>query len=274
MAHLRDLLVVKVSGDARILDSASTASAALKQQADQFSESDLVRFFHALAETETTLKEAANPRYQVEVALVRLMEMRRLGSLGELVQRITALESALRTGNPPAQSSTPRANPAASNPSSNTTSSKPAKGVAAAAEVVATDAAATTAESSFFNQLKAHLEQKRRRLMIAALESALRTDLEGDEFVVEFALDAKHYRDTLARSDNAKALREACADICGKEIGIRFVIKSETGSTSVDSPAPHTAEARQKVRQAVAGDPAIQQVQRTFGAEIVDVKPL
>jgi len=272
MAHLRDLLVVKVSGDARILDSASTASAALKQQADQFSESDLVRFFHALAETETTLKEAANPRYQVEVALVRLMEMRRLGSLGELVQRITALESALRTGNPPAQSSTPRANPAASNPSSNTTSSKPAKGTAAA-EVAATDTA-NTAESSFFNQLKAHLEQKRRRLMIAALESALRTDLEGDEFVVEFALDAKHYRDTLARSDNAKALREACADICGKEIGIRFVIKSETGSTSVDSPAPHTAEARQKVRQAVAGDPAIQQVQRTFGAEIVDVKPL
>ena len=274
MAHLRDLLVVKVSGDARILDSASTASAALKQQADQFSESDLVRFFHALAETETTLKEAANPRYQVEVALVRLMEMRRLGSLGELVQRITALESALRTGNPPAQSSTPRANPAAPSPSSNTTSSKPAKGVAAAAEVAATDAAATTADSSFFNQLKAHLEQKRRRLMIAALESALRTDLEGDEFVVEFALDAKHYRDTLARSDNSKALREACADICGKEIGIRFVIKSETGSTSVDSPAPHTAEARQKVRQAVAGDPAIQQVQRTFGAEIVDVKPL
>jgi DNA polymerase-3 subunit gamma/tau len=272
MAHLRDLLVVKVSGDARILDSASTASAALKQQADQFSESDLVRFFHALAETETTLKEAANPRYQVEVALVRLMEMRRLGSLGELVQRITALESALRTGNPPAQSSTPRANPAASNPSSNTTSSKPAKGTAAA-EVAATDTA-NTAESSFFNQLKAHLEQKRRRLMIAALESALRTDLEGDEFVVEFALDAKHYRDTLARSDNAKALREACADICGKEIGIRFVIKSETGSTSVDSPAPPTAEARQKVRQAVAGDPAIQQVQRTFGAEIVDVKPL
>jgi DNA polymerase-3 subunit gamma/tau len=220
-----------------------------------------------------TLKEAANPRYQVEVALVRLMEMRRLGSLGELVQRIAALESALRTGNPPAQSSTPRANPSAPNSSSNTTSSKPAKG-AVAAEVAAPDAAPTTADSSFLNQLKAHLEQKRRRLMIAALESALRTDLEGDEFVVEFALDAKHYRDTLARSDNSKALREACADICGKEIGIRFVIKPETGSTSVDSPASHTTEARQKARQAVAGDPAIQQVQRTFGAEIVDVKPV
>src|SRR6185503_5710128 len=87
LAHLRDLLVVKVSGDARILDSASTQSAALKEQADQFSQSDLVRFFHALAETESTLKDAANPRYQVEVGLVRLMEMRRLAPLGDLVQR-------------------------------------------------------------------------------------------------------------------------------------------------------------------------------------------
>src|SRR5438270_10257765 len=44
LAHLRDLLVVKVSADPKILDSASTQAVALKQQADQFSESDLVRF--------------------------------------------------------------------------------------------------------------------------------------------------------------------------------------------------------------------------------------
>jgi DNA polymerase III subunit gamma/tau len=98
LAHLRDLLVVKVSGDPKILDSASTQAAALKAQADQFSESDLVRFFHTLAETESTLKDAANPRYQVEVGLVKLMEMRRLAPLGDLVERIAALESALRTG--------------------------------------------------------------------------------------------------------------------------------------------------------------------------------
>ncbi len=103
LAHLRDLLVVKVSADPKILDSASTHAAALKQQAEQFSESDLVRFFHSLAETESTLKDAANPRYQVEVGLVKLMEMRRLAPLGDLVERIAALESALRTGKAPAE---------------------------------------------------------------------------------------------------------------------------------------------------------------------------
>ncbi len=272
MAHLRDLLVVKVSGDAKILDS-SSESAALKHQADQFSESDLVRFFHSLAETETTLKEAANPRYQVEVALVRLMEMRRLASLNELVQRIAALETALRTGKPPADNPSPRATPSSSTPVQPARSS-PAKSAASEA-AVAIEPVVTraVADESFCNQVKAKLEQKRRRLMIAALEGALRAELAGDEFVVEFLPEAKHYRDTLSRSDNSKALREACADVCGREIGIRFVIRAddEAGAEPVAADDP---QQRQKAKHAAAADPAVQQVQRTFGAEIIDVKML
>src|SRR5215510_2431925 len=111
LAHLRDLLVVKVSSDPKLLDSSSAASSTLQKQAALFSESDLVRFFHSLAETEASLKEAANPRYQVEVGLVKLMEMRRLAPLSELVARIAELESALRTGRPPAERSSPQAAP-------------------------------------------------------------------------------------------------------------------------------------------------------------------
>ena len=275
MAHLRDLLVVKVSGDAKILDSASGDSAALKQQADQFSESDLVRFFHSLAETEVTLKEAANPRYQVEVALVKLMEMRRLASLNDLVQRIAALETALRTGKPPADNPTPRANPASSAPSQPSPRTPSAK--RAASEVSSAVEPAVTragADDSFCAQVKAKLEQKRRRLMIAALEGAARAELEGDEFVVEFLPAAKHYRDTLSRSDNSKALREACAEVCGREIGIRFVIKADDEETASQPVAADDSQLRQKARQAATADPTVQQVQRAFGAEIIDVKML
>src|SRR6266704_2410168 len=111
LGHLRDLLVVKVSGDSRLLDSSAANEAALKDQAALFSESDLVRFFHSLAETESSLKDAANPRYQVEVGLVKLMEMRRLASLGDLLGRIGELEDALRTGKPPAERKTPQSVP-------------------------------------------------------------------------------------------------------------------------------------------------------------------
>src|SRR2546426_5938980 len=111
LGHLRDLLVVKVSGDPKLLDSSAVAAAALEQQASLFSQSDLVRFFHSLAETESCLKDAANPRYQVEVGLVKLMEMRRLAPLADLVGRIGELEDALRTGRAPAERKSSQASP-------------------------------------------------------------------------------------------------------------------------------------------------------------------
>ena len=82
----------------------------------------------------------------------------------------------------------------------------------------------------------------------------------------------QHYRNTWARADNAKALREACADSCGREVGIRYIIKSEDDAATSTDVTPDAREAKQKARHAAAADPTVQQVQRTFGAEIVDVK--
>src|SRR6267143_2280966 len=107
LAHLRDLLVVKVSGSEELLESAVCERKELDQQAALFSESDLVRFFHSLAETENKLRTATHPRYQLEVGLVKLMEMRRLQPINELIERIAALEESLRTGKPPAQTIIP-----------------------------------------------------------------------------------------------------------------------------------------------------------------------
>jgi DNA polymerase-3 subunit gamma/tau len=102
LAHFRDLLVTKVSGSDELLESAICDRDELKRQAALFSEADLVRFFHSLAETENLLKDAAHPRYQVEVGLVKLMEMRRLEPISQLLERLSALEESLRTGKPPA----------------------------------------------------------------------------------------------------------------------------------------------------------------------------
>src|SRR5205807_9637120 len=86
----------------------------LHTQAREFSESDIVRFFHSLTETERQLREGAHPRYQLEVGLVKLVEMRRLAPLGQIVERLSALEESLRTGRAPtggAGTQTPPASP-------------------------------------------------------------------------------------------------------------------------------------------------------------------
>src|SRR4030095_8512686 len=60
LAHLRDLLVTKVSGSPELLESAICDREELARQAELFSESDLVRFFHSLAETEKKLRTATH----------------------------------------------------------------------------------------------------------------------------------------------------------------------------------------------------------------------
>ncbi len=102
LAHLRDLLVAKVGGDAALANATEAERKELLEEARDFSESDLVRFFHSLTDTEARLGGGAHPRYQLEVGLVKLVEMRRLAPLGQIVERLNALEEALRTGRAPA----------------------------------------------------------------------------------------------------------------------------------------------------------------------------
>jgi DNA polymerase III subunit gamma/tau len=287
LGHLRDLLVVKVSADPKLLDSSAAQTAALQQQAALFSESDLVRFFHSLAETEASLKEAANPRYQVEVGLVKLMEMRRLASLGDLVERIAELEKALRSGQPPPNRKTPQSAPGGAAKTGTRSAAMGSSGGSPGAESYEATPAETMPEAnaepsetesaeasggSLLDQIKRELVKKRRRLLIAALDGAARVELEGDELVVEFTPDAKHFRDQLAKADSASALREACNEVCGRSIGVRFSISdSEEASRASASPEEAARQTKQKARQAATQDPTVQQVQRAFGAEIIDV---
>jgi len=300
LGHLRDLLVVKVSGDPKLLDSSSAQASTLQEQAALFTESDLVRFFHSLAETESSLKDAANPRYQVEVGLVKLMEMRRLASLGELVSRITELENALRTGEAPAERKSPQSAPESGS------SKAPARSAASAGKGASASVSGTptsrgservvelssegsvdtkdssesesnepskTTSGSLVDQIKSALEKKKRRMLIAALDAASRVELEGDDVLIEFTPGAKQSRDTLAKADNAKALREACSEVCGRDIGIRFAVKDGTSAGDEPlSPEEEELRSKQQIRQAAAQNPTVQQVLRAFGGEIVDIK--
>ena len=99
LTFLRDLLVAKVTDHSEsLLDSSILDREALKKYAEHFSESDLVRLFHSLAETEDQLRKATQPRYILEIGLVKLMEMRRVSSIENLLERLTKLEESLNGG--------------------------------------------------------------------------------------------------------------------------------------------------------------------------------
>jgi DNA polymerase-3 subunit gamma/tau len=324
LAHFRDLLVSKVSGSEELLESAICDREELARQAALFSEADLVRFFHSLAETETLLKTAAHPRYQLEIGLVKLMEMRRLESLNQLLERLTALEESVRTGKvptgssgtiagrgtasgasagakPSAAASVSRSTPAASTSSSPAGPAETASGMiktaassgaaAGSYSAAATQAAlasetvsspvlseADTSPASELEQIKTALGTRRKMLLVTALDAACQAGIEGNELSLEFAPETRHFRDTLAKSDNVKVLREVCKEITGRDLGVRFlIIDPQANTASVAGDAPPSKEEterrdKQSLREQAEKDPTVQQMLKTFRGEIVDVK--
>ena len=283
LAHFRDLLVTKVSGNEELLESAVCEAQELKRQAELFSESDLVRFFHSLAETETKLRAATQPRYQLEIGIVKLMELRGVESISEIIQRLAALENNL--GGEPSASKTTQGSGGSSstsgkiNPERSTASSRPAGSSFAATATspalerpIEQPPMPPAAELSAIDRVKAVLERQRKMLLVTALESALAAVFEESELFVEFAPDARHFRDTLSKPENVKFVREACREVTGKEIGIRITVKDPKAEGQPLSREDEARLEKQRLREMAENNPIVQQMLKTFRGEIVDVR--
>ena len=250
LAHFRDLLVTKVSGNEELLESAVCDLAELKRQAALFTESDLVRFFHSLSETETKLRAATQPRYQLEVGIVKLMELRGVESIGEILQRLAALES----GSGSVSSTKPSNQPQRSTASSFVA----AAGVAPALE--------KPSEAELpIDRVKAAL---RKPWLVAALDGAQTTVLENGELYIEFDLAARYLGDQLSDPKNTRFLADACREVTGQETRIRIHIKDPRA----DSESVTKEDEQQLLRQRAESNPAVKQALKTFRGEIIDVR--
>lgn len=109
LAVFRDLMVFKVSGgETGLVETSALGTDELSEYASRFTESDFVRFFNSLCETESKLKEAVQPRYVLETGLVKLTEMRRVLAVEQLLERLAQIEQAIANGSttlPPPENS-------------------------------------------------------------------------------------------------------------------------------------------------------------------------
>jgi hypothetical protein len=113
-------------------------------------------------------------------------------------------------------------------------------------------------------------------LLVTALDAARQAGIEGNELCLEFAPETRAYRDTLAKSDNVKVLREVCKEITGRDLGVRFVVSDPEGNAAASDAPPSKEEIerrdKQSLREQAEKDPTVQQMLKTFRGEIVDVK--
>ncbi|HTU00681.1 MAG TPA: DNA polymerase III subunit gamma/tau [Candidatus Sulfotelmatobacter sp.] len=104
IGQLRDLMIVKVCPEpGPLLDAARLDSETLRRLAARASLPELEAMLRLLTQLEAELRRAGQPRLAVEMAILRLTEIRHLESLGTILDQLAALESRL-----PADAGAPR----------------------------------------------------------------------------------------------------------------------------------------------------------------------
>jgi DNA polymerase III subunit gamma/tau len=87
--YIRNLAVAKSCGaESHLLQLPSTERAVLGKLREQFSEEDLARFFQILVRTESDMRYALNPRFQLELGLIKMVHAGKLVSLESLLAEL------------------------------------------------------------------------------------------------------------------------------------------------------------------------------------------
>src|SRR6266850_5980073 len=91
--HFREILLLKTAPDASALLASLVPEERerLRPLAEAYSEEDLLRILEVLTQLETDLRWAQDPRVTLELALLKLVQMRRLVPFAELVDRVERL---------------------------------------------------------------------------------------------------------------------------------------------------------------------------------------
>ena len=307
MTYFRHLLVIKagLSSPDQLGISAPEISN-LTKLSTQFSEEDLIRFFHLLTETEKQIKDSPHPRFQLEIGLVKLTQALRLRSLNEVIQRLEQLEAKLTGDNYLSPKVTPRtqtnSTPAVSQPKAASLNTQPLTvSVRTAAqqfeeppgfgdsfnneeirsesnyvaEPVRTSASATKAAPVIkpviasgreVAAIRMELEKRRKPLVMMALEEA-KVDYDDGTLKILFAGE-NMFSKTIR--EGAQLFNEIGEHLFGHPLRVEIKIRGE----AVSSPIQETKQVRENLIEGVKNNPAIKALLETFRGEIIEVKEL
>ncbi len=97
LGHLRNLFMAR-DNQLRLIEAPDDIRQRYREQANHFSADDLMRMLHITLQAQSMVKEAQQPRIQIEIALLKLITMDRSDSLQKLMQEIASLKEAQANG--------------------------------------------------------------------------------------------------------------------------------------------------------------------------------
>jgi DNA polymerase-3 subunit gamma/tau len=312
---VRDLLVLSVD-PSRITDldiAPESDRERIEALRPRFSREDLLRSFDVLTRAESEIRDAAEPRYHLEMALLRWIHLRKLTPLADLIEGLesgaplapapgaraamTASPAPFAAARPapsssasvarklsvtpvsPASSAAP-SSPAPSRAVSPAASAKPSPGTGpAAVSDPEPDAAPAAPPAGTGGGVKdafiAGIQKSRSMLYSTIVAQAQRIDMEGDRIVFRFGPIQTMLADQVAQQ---KAWLETLAlEVVGRKMTVTAdVAKGVAGPTPIAAGTrPDQALNRAAdLRAAALQNPVVQSLLEIFPAEVKDVTEL
>jgi DNA polymerase-3 subunit gamma/tau len=274
---VRDLLVIKID-PARLSDPEIAAEGErdqLSAVAALYSQEDLLRAFEVISKGEQEIRNAVQPRFHLEMTLLRWIHLRKLVPLSDLIDglgkgRVQSTGAGARPSLPVAS-----APPAAARARSQTPARAPA------GRPAETSASLPAVAPVLPERLKdAFLEEVRKVKKFfhgTVIAQAQRIEIEGDRIVFTFGPQHRALRSQLEQT------RPLLETIATQLAGRRMTVAAAEGAAAVPSaPSPQpdapaagdSADRKAALREQALADSGVQAMLDVFAAEIRDVEEM
>jgi DNA polymerase-3 subunit gamma/tau len=243
---VRDLLILTVD-PSRINDPEITSENErdrMRSLARRFSREDLLRAFDVLTKAETDIRAAAQPRYHLEMALLRWIHLRKLVPLAELLGGLAGNQS---------HSSAPK--PAAVEPPRKPVPPEPAVPKPAAAR------------DSFLQEIR----RSKAAFYNTVVAQAQKIEFGPDQVIFSFLPTHRMLREQLEQ--NRQSLEQIASAVAGRKM---TVIAAQSDSAQpAGAPAAPAVDARPAdLKSAAMADTAVQAMLDVFPVEIENVEEI
>ena len=276
MQYFRDILVAKVAPEASELFELPGETSELEKLAAELSEEDLLRGLEVLTQTEIELRTSPEPRFHVEVALLKLSQLRKLASFEDLLARFEAFVA----GEPPPPSSG-SAPEAAAKPRTVVKPTKPEPPPERAsapddwtAEIPPLGEVEAEPSSDFMSQLVEQLKTSKPMLHAIVTQHAS-YDLDDKRLTLKFLSSQKVLAEQLEQKTLKELLEEQASRLANRKLFVTVRVEENGTNASEDAPieTPIKQDKMSKDLQERARlDPLVRQFIDTFQGEIQSVK--
>ncbi len=267
--YVRNLMIAKSCGvESPLLQVPSDERENLAEIVKLFSEEDLTRFFHILLRTESELRYSLEPRFHLEMGLLKLAQARKLASLESLLAELgrsgvpeRPAPATPRSAATPGPAPPPPMKAQQAAPQSPPRLERPVERRAAPVEALAVTAAV---EDDRLNSIKAVLFEKQ-KFLSTCLDHVSGWRFENGEVRFLFPKNASTFADLIKSREQLEALRSVCTQVLGQPVKIYVTLEEQEGQAAV---------ARPSARDRAARDATVEAFRKKFDCTLVDVKDL